>query len=58
VATEEVPVDTIVPGSVPVTGTFSRTEAEYQAAMGNAGVFLAKKDSVAVLFPLLSMHFP
>lgn len=30
--------DSIVPGSVPVTGTYSRTEAEYQAAMRQAGV--------------------
>lgn len=36
-ADEVVPAGTIVPGSVPVTGTYSRTEAEYQAAMGKAG---------------------
>lgn len=27
----------VMPGSVPVTGTYSKTEREYQAAMGNIG---------------------
>jgi hypothetical protein len=36
-AVDDTPVDTIVPGSVPVTGTYSKTEAEYRAAMGVTG---------------------
>jgi hypothetical protein len=36
-AVDDAPVDTVVPGSVPVTGTYSKTEAEYRAAMGVTG---------------------
>lgn len=38
VTAEEAAAEYIVPGSVPVTGTYSETEAEYQAAMGGAAV--------------------
>lgn len=39
----------VVPGSVPVTGTYSKTEREYQAAMGNIGGTRATEVGVFVL---------
>lgn len=36
-ADDDAPVDYVVPGSVPITGTYSKTEAEYLAATGAAG---------------------